>query len=188
MSETETQPKKPGKMKKILLVLVLVLVVGGGGVAGGLYASGGMSGAGLVEDPNKPRLVPRADASPSAVASATAQAESGRPDPRLFQATYVPLEGNFTTNLQDNGGFVQMGLGIATYHDQRVIERLASHEMAVRSAILLVLAEQNSADLASAEGKEALKAALKKAINDTLTIKEGFGGIDDVYFTSLVMQ
>jgi len=38
------------------------------------------------------------------------------------------------------------------------------------------------------QGKEALREELKNAINNALTIREGFGGIDDVYFTSFVTQ
>lgn len=188
MSDTEATAKKPGKKKKILLFVLLALLIGGGGVAGGLYASGGIGGGGPAEDPNKPKLVARGDASASDIASATAAAERGRPDPRLFQATYHPMENQFTANLQDNGGFIQLSLGVATYYDSRVIERLTAHDMAVRSAVLMVLSQQDSATLSTAEGKEALKGELKNAINNTLTNKEGFGGIDDVYFTSLIMQ
>ena len=42
--------------------------------------------------------------------------------------------------------------------------------------------------IVASSGKEALRQELKNAINNALTIREGFGGIDDVYFTSFVTQ
>jgi flagellar FliL protein len=60
--------------------------------------------------------------------------------------------------------------------------------MAVRSAILMRLSEQDPLELASGEGKEKLRQSLKKSVNDVLTIKEGFGGIEEVFFTSFVTQ
>jgi flagellar FliL protein len=83
---------------------------------------------------------------------------------------------------------VQLSLGVSTFYDERVVEAVKTHEMAVRSAILLVLAEQDAIALSSPQGKEQLKSKLRLAVNDVLKKKEGFGGIDDVYFTTLVIQ
>jgi flagellar FliL protein len=60
--------------------------------------------------------------------------------------------------------------------------------MAIRSAVLLALSEQDAGALSTPQGKEQLKAKLRLAVNDVLKKREGFGGIDDVYFTSLVIQ
>src|SRR5687768_475797 len=118
MSETEKpKPKKKSKMKKLLLLTVALVVIGGGGAGAVLYASGGvMPGSSAVEeDPDQPHLVPRDGANPASVDAARERARQGQVDPRLFQATYVPLEGNFTSNLRGGGSFVQIGLGVSTY-------------------------------------------------------------------------
>ena len=60
--------------------------------------------------------------------------------------------------------------------------------MAVRSAVLMTLSQQGLMNVSTAEGKKALKQDLKKAVNDALKAREGFGGIDQVYFTSFVVQ
>jgi flagellar FliL protein len=52
----------------------------------------------------------------------------------------------------------------------------------------MTLTEQDPTVIGTLQGKQALKQALKNAINEALTIREGFGGIDDVYFTSFVTQ
>ena len=59
---------------------------------------------------------------------------------------------------------------------------------AIRSTILMVLSQQDSFTISTPEGKLKLQQELKGAINATLKQRTGFGGIDNVYFTSLVVQ
>ena len=60
--------------------------------------------------------------------------------------------------------------------------------MPIRSAILMVLSQQDSFTISTPEGKLKLQKDLKQAINDVLRQRTGFGGIDNVYFTSMVVQ
>lgn len=180
--------KKAGKFKKILVVTLGLAVLGGGGAGAALWAGLIPTGAGAAEDPNVPQLVPREGVSAAQIAAAREKAKTGRPDPRVFQPTYYPLEQSFTSNLRSGDAFVQIGLGVSTFYDERVPANLKAHEMAVRSAILMTLSEQDPVEIAGTEGKRKLKQALRDSINDVLTIREGFGGIDDVYFTSFVTQ
>ena len=139
------------------------------------------------EDPDQPQLVVREGVSERG-GRRRRGARTGTPDPRVFQATYVPLEGNFTSNLRGGDAFVQVGLGVSTFYDEHVTESLTRNMMAIRSAIMLALSEADPIDITTFRGKEALKEALRNAINSVLTNREGFGGIDDVYFTSFVTQ
>ena len=182
----ETAPPKK-KKGKLFLMLSLVVLLGGGGGAG-LYASGVLIPTNAGHDAHRPQLVPRSEVSSSEVAEAMERARQGQVDPRVFQATYHTLENNFTSNLRGGQAFVQIGIGVSTYYDERVIEHLTKHEMAIRSAILMVLSEQDPIAIATSEGKEALRQQLKNAVNRVLTNKEGFGGIDEVHFTSFVTQ
>ena len=84
--------------------------------------------------------------------------------------------------------FVQVGVAISTPYDSRVIENLKTHELAVRSAILLSLGETSEEEVFSADGKTRLQKRLAAAINAVLKEKEGFGGIDNVYFTNFIVQ
>jgi flagellar FliL protein len=185
----EPAPKKKRRGKKILFTLTALLVIGGG-AGGGLYAMGinPLASHGEAEDPDMPHLVVREGVSADVADAARHRARRGRPDPRVFQATYYPLANNFTSNLRGGQAFVQIGLGVSTYYDERVIENLRTHDMAVRSAVLMTLTEQDPVEITTFQGKQRLKIALRNAINEALTIREGFGGIDDVYFTSFVTQ
>jgi flagellar FliL protein len=50
------------------------------------------------------------------------------------------------------------------------------------------MSEFTSEDIAGREGKENLADAIKNSINDMLMKVEGFGGIENVHFTSFVIQ
>lgn len=190
MSDTEAPAKKKGKGKKIILLLGGLLLLGGGGVGAGLYASnsGLISGGHAPAEPERPNLVPRDGVSESDAARYFSSTGDKRVDGTKFIASYYPLAGNFTSNLRDDEGIIQVGLGVSTFYDEHVLENVKLHEMAVRSAVLLELSQQDSAGLFTPKGKEALKARLRLAVNSVLKKKEGFGGIDEVYFTSFVIQ
>jgi flagellar FliL protein len=193
MDDTEAATTgKPKKKSRKLIKLAMAMIVFGGAAAGGaLYAQGaglialpGMAKPGKAEDPNRPQLVPREGADPE-----NFEVVGGRPvEADKFQVSYYPIEEKFTSNLRDSGGFIQIGVGISTYYDERVLQNVERHEMALRSAVLMQLADQDPEVVATPKGKLGLKSRLTRAVNEVLEEKEGFGGIDDVYFTSFVMQ
>lgn len=186
MSDTEKAPKKKGKGKKVMLLAGVLLLFGGGGA--GLYASQTGLIGGHSPEPDRPQLVPREGVSEAEAQRYFSPVGDKRPDPAKFQSTYYPLDENFTANLRDGEGFIQVALGVSTFYDERVIENLKRHEMAVRSAILMTLSDQDAMQMSTPRGKEALKVSLRAAVNDVLKKKESFGGIDDVHFTSFVIQ
>ncbi len=194
--------KKGGKAKALILYGVGGLTLLGGGVGAGLYASGSLVGSAKHEDPRRPKLVLRSE-HPSEAATGghgdektpvrrvgtDAAAHDDAPiDPRKYEIAYYPIEQSFTANLADGGGFAQVGISLATYFDSRVGDNLERQAVPIRSAILMVLSDQQAAVLATPPGKQMLQRQLTKAINQVLREKEGFGGIDNVYFTSLVVQ
>jgi flagellar FliL protein len=181
--------KKGGKMKKILIIGGGALLLLGGGGAAGMYAGGKLGGGKheKAEDPNKPKLVLKEGEHGPTAAEGHGSSDSPA-DPELYKATYFPLEQTFTSNLTDTNGFAQIGIGVSTLYDQKVLDNLKENEMPVRSAVLMTLADQEAAVLSTPEGKKTLQKKLKLAINDVLKEKTGFGGIDDVYFTSFIIS
>jgi flagellar protein FliL len=206
MSKTADPAATPAKKrgaKKLALYGVGGLALLGGGVGAGVYASGaGMVGEKSHEDPRRPKLVLRSDhaaeaaegghgedkAAPRRVGTVSVEKEGLPLDPRKYEIAYYPVEQSFTANLADGSGFVQVGISIATYYDSRVGDNIERQMVPIRSAILMVLSDQQSAVLATPEGKQMLQRQLTRSINEILRQKEGFGGIDNVYFTNLVVQ
>ncbi|KQN39544.1 flagellar basal body protein FliL [Sphingomonas sp. Leaf407] len=208
----EAPVKKKGKMGKMLVLGVGVLVLLGGGVGAGLYASsaGLIGGGGHKEaaDPDTPKLVPKSEEVKAGAESGGESgggeggesgggnetvAEGGKPTPEgeggdRYASSYYAMEKEFTANLADSVHFAQIGVAISTPYDHKVLDNLKTHEIAVRSAVLMALGETTEDQVFTADGKKQLALRLKKAINDTLVQKEGFGGIGNVYFTNFVVQ
>ena len=63
----------------------------------------------------------------------------------------------FTSNLKNGSGFAQLSISIATYYDEQVLRNIEEHETAIRSAILMTLAEQDNAALGTPQGKQMLQ-------------------------------
>lgn len=181
MNETISEaPKKRGGLKKALMAGLGAIILAAGGAGGAIYATqAGLIGGGAAhEEPqiSKPQLVKRAGTDAHA---------SGKP---AYEPTYFEIEKNFTANLRDADGFMQVQLGISTYYDSRVLDNIKRHELPIRSAVLMTLSDQSVDIVSTPQGKTQLQKALKDTINRVLQEKEGFGGIDDVYFTSFVIQ
>jgi flagellar FliL protein len=81
-----------------------------------------------------------------------------------------------------------LSIACSTRRDYRVLLWLKKHELAIRSAVLAVLADTPEEDVGSAEGKERLQKRLTAAINKVLAEAEGFGGVDAVYFKTFIVQ
>jgi flagellar FliL protein len=203
--EEAATKKKGGKMKWILIGLG-VLVLGGGGAGAGLYFGGVIGGkADGHAEASGPKLVPhseqkRAEAGKEGgegggegEAEGGASESTGKPTPKgeggdEYASNYYALEKEFTSNLRDSVHFIQVGVAVSTPYDDTVINNLKTHEIAVRSALLLALGETEEEDVFTADGKAKLQRRLTKAINDTLKQKEGFGGVSNVYFTNFIVQ
>lgn len=184
------RPKKGRRIMKLGLAIVILATLGAGGVVAGYFAANGFDTAPpFREELNKPKLVPKeGQAVGMTLADLTGDKQTTRFKESAFKATYYPIEGPFTTNLKDSNSFAQLSLSVATYYDAQVLDNIEEHETAIRSAILLLIAEQDLATLGTQQGKQALQKLLTDAINRVLKKKTGFGGVNNVYFTSFVVQ
>jgi flagellar protein FliL len=190
--KAEGGKKKGGMMMKLIIGLVL-MAVGGGGVFGAM-AAGVIPGMGHEEEEvdHSPQLVRKGEEDPYAVpgegaeegAAAYVPGEEGSE----YRTVYYTFEEEFTSNLRDSPAMVQMSLAASTQRDGRVLMWMKEHELAIRSQLLIDLADTNEVEFMSPEGKERLQERMVASINRVLTEEEGFGGIDKVYFRSLIVQ
>ena len=58
-----------------------------------------------------------------------------------FLTTYYEFPGNFTTNLKNSKKFLQISVGVSTQYDEKVIEMVDQHQLALRSVILSVVSD-----------------------------------------------
>ena len=183
-------PKKKGGKMKLIIMIVGALALIGGGVAGGMVAAGmGLGGAKAKShvDPDAPKLVLRSGQSADPTVE-DKEVGSFAPDPRRYKPSYYTMDQPFTSNLRDTDGIAQISLGVSTFYDSKVLDNFKDNEMPIRSAVLETLADQDAFALGTPEGKTALQAKLRDAMNRVLVQKTGYGGIDDVYFTNFIIQ
>lgn len=195
--EPKEKKKKGGGMLLKLAFPVVLLGAGGGGVYG-LVAAGVIGGGGggkEVKEDKNPKLVRKGEEDPFAPKSAEGghgeeggAAEVEGDGGSEYKTSYFTFSEEFTSNLKNSDALVQISLACSTRRDGRVLMWLKKHELAIRSALLNVLADTPEEDIGSLEGKDRLQKRLTKAINDVLTKEEGFGGVDQVYFKSFLVQ
>ena len=189
-----TPKKKGGGVMRLLKTLLGSAVLVGAGFGGGyFYFANPLSPA-----QDMLRLIdPKEEA---AAAEAAAHAEEGDgeaapkklpkplPEQELFVTSYYSFPDPLTSNLKDSRRFLQVQVGVSTQYDAQVITNVTTHTPALMSDMLAVISTFTEEDLAGTEGRAKLAEALKAAINKRLGKVEGFGGVEDVFFPSFVLQ
>jgi flagellar FliL protein len=194
--DKDAKDAKPAKGKGMAVKIggaLALLAAGGGGVFGLVQAGviGGGGGEHEKED-NSPKLIRKGEEDPFAPKTKEKEGE-GLPEVEgdggsEYRTVYYNFTDDFTSNLKNSDGLVQVSLAASTRRDGRVLMWMKKHELAIRSAMLAVLADTPEEDVYTMEGKDRLQKRLTAAINKVLTETEGFGGVDAVYFKSFLVQ
>lgn len=148
---------------------------------------------------------PGSEAQASDSESSEAEEVSESDEPPL-PASYYPLKPNFTVNYDVNGRqrFLQAELTLM-YRDEAILKTLELHMPAVRNGLVLLLSSQTFDELQTPEGKEKLRAAALKTVQDILEKERAAAAekdkdkekpkskkpaptIEQVLFTNFVMQ
>lgn len=190
----EPKPKKPILLIAVAVLLVLVLL--GGAVAGTLFFTGFFK--------PKPELTAEQQLEADA-----AKAEGGKdgdkkgkdgkdgppekltkksPELTRFDTTYYQIEREFLVNLTGSRKVMSVQIAISTRYDQRVIDNVKKHEFALRSVVMDSMRQTVEADLAKPEFRKDLAVRTRDVMNTMLEKAEDFGGIEDVHFTSFIVQ
>tara|TARA_R110002072_G_scaffold292544_3_gene461367 strand:- start:11993 stop:12580 length:588 start_codon:yes stop_codon:yes gene_type:complete len=190
-STTEPKPKKKGGLIKAVLFGLVLLGAGGGGTYAA-FASGMIGQHAEKPEDLKPKLVLKGTEDPFPFAAEGADKDkiqivhgSGGSE---YRTAYYNFSDEFTSNLAGGTALIQISVAASTHHDGRVLMWLHEHETALRSRILVELASTEEAELMGVSGKEQLQKRLTAAINEVLEEREGFGGVANVYFRSLIIQ
>ena len=177
--------KKPGKLKWIIIgVLGVVLLLGA--TFGVLYFAGIIGGgddaAAVAEDEAA------ADAEP-ADKEDKADKKGGKAAAAKAPPIYHPMEPPFVVNFTaaSDVRFMQVTLQVSA-RDQAVIDRVKEHTPAIRNGLVLLFSGQDPAALNTREGKETLLKQCLDEVNRVLKEQTGSAGVENVYFTSFVMQ
>ena len=110
------------------------------------------------------------------------------PEVDSYETTYFEFPGDFTTNLKGSRKFLQVSVGVSTQYDEKVMEVVDSHQLALRSEILSTISDFTEEDISGSEGKKKLSKRLIEVLNKKLESFDEFPGIEDVYFTAFILQ
>ena len=191
--EENTEPKKRGPLLRILAFALGGLLLIAAGLGGGylLFGSGQSDPSEEIESIIEKKME-QAEAERAAeedlASDEASKVSKEAPEVEAFVTTYFEFPGTFTTNLMNSRKFVQVGIGVSTQYDESVMVNVEAHQLTLRSVILDTMSEFSEQDVQGKAGRVLLAAALRDSINGKLMLLEGFGGIEEVHFTSFVLQ
>ena len=195
----EEEPKKSGLVKIIIFVVAGILLIGVG-LGAGYFMFGG-----------EPEPDPSAEVNQIIEGKNTkakeieeenkneegeVEGEDGLikknvkdiPEVNSYETTYFEFPGDFTTNLKGSRKFLQLSVGVSTQYDEKVMEVVDSHQLALRSEILSTVSDFSEEDISGSDGKKKLSDRLLVVLNAKLETLKEFPGIEDVYFTAFILQ
>ena len=110
------------------------------------------------------------------------------PEVDTYETTDFEFPGDFTTNLKGSRKFLQVSVGVSTQYDEKVMEVVDSHQLALRSEILSTISDFTEEEISGSDGKKKLSERLMVVLNKKLEALNEFPGIEDVYFTAFILQ
>ena len=110
------------------------------------------------------------------------------PQETRFEKNYMQMDKELMTNITGSKKVMVVQVALMTHYDQRVFDNIKKHDFAIRSAMLDVLRQTTEAEISRADFRKNLADKLKDVMNEVLEKNEDFGGIEDVFFTSFVVQ
>lgn len=185
----EEGAEAPKKKKPILLILgivVLAVVLMVGVAFGTLYFSGFYEKKAELAAMDK--LEELEAAATKAKDEAPAKLKKEAPEATRFEKNYFQIEKELMTNITGSKKVMVVQLAVMTHYDSRVFDNIKKHEFALRSAMLDLMRQTTEAEANKPEFRKEMAIKLKDIMNSLLEEYEDFGGIEEVMFTSFVMQ
>ena len=169
--EKESKEEKGGSAMKIVIIVVLSVVLAGGSAGAALYFSGVF---------DKKEEVARNETHGDDASAANAARS---------RALYIPLDPPFVVNLDDNGTlrFMQINVSIMARRKE-VIEEIGANTPRIKNDLLMLFARQKYSELALVDERERLRQEALKLVQDVMQEISGTGGVEELFFTSFVVQ
>mgnify|MGYP003345971685 FL=1 len=171
---------------KIILAVVGAIVLMVGVMFGTLFFSGYFEKKAELAAQDK--LEELEAAASKAKIEAPSKIKKEAPEATRFEKNYLQLDKELMTNITGSKKVMVVQVALMTHYDSRVFDNVKKHEFALRSAMLDVMRQTTEADVTKPDFRKELASKLKDVLNELLEKFEDFGGIEDVFFTSFVMQ
>lgn len=205
--DLEEDVKKGGKkIWKILFVFLIVLLLAGGISGGTLYFTGFWNGADKIAkaevDEKKDKKSKKSKKNKKSKKSQKRKKDKKKKGKKKVsknkaskskgpkkRALYFPLKPEFTVNFENtqSASYLQIAIQVMA-REQDALDDVEHHMPAIRNSVLLLLGSQTFEKVNTHVGKEKLRKSVLKTIQKILKSETGKTGIEDVYFTSIIMQ
>ena len=188
--EIEVEGKKKSPLIKIIVIVLVALLLLIGTAVGTMFVTGFFDKKDTLAAEQAMKAMEESAADPKAGASDTTPQKKAKESPELerFEKSYMELEKPLVSNLTGTRKVIQLNAAIMTHYDERVFKNAKKHEFALRSVTLDVMRQVTEADMAKPEFRKELAHKIREEMNALLQKHEDFGGIEEVYFTSFVVQ
>lgn len=188
--EIEVEGKKKSPLIKIVVIALVAILLLVGTAVGTMFVTGFFDKKDTAAAEQALKNMEAGAADSKAAASEAAPPKKAKESPELqrFENSYMELEKPLVSNLTNTRKVIQLNLAIMTHYDERVFKNAKKHEFALRSVALDVMRQMTEADLAKPEFRKELAAKIREEMNGVLQKYEDFGGIEEVFFTSFVVQ
>lgn len=177
--EGTPQPTTRGETLKTVLFVVVFLLLGVGVGGGGVYFLTQTKAGTVTADAED-------DGEETDVADDEEEAAAAEQPSTPY---YFSLDPAFVVNFPGRGRakFLQVNIDGVT-RDPNLKEDITTHLPRIRNNIVLLLSSKTYEDVITAEGKEKLRQEVLGEINKILLDETGKDDVEDVFFTSFVMQ
>ena len=207
-AEAEAKPKSKKGLLLIVLGVVGIVVLVVAVMIGTLAATGQLSkpapaaegeaeaadGHGAPEKKDDGHGAPAktdAHGAPSkgdAKEAGTGKLSKKSPDSTKFEYSYFQVERDFLVNLSGSKKVMSVQIAIMTRYDDRVVTNVKKHEFALRSVVMDAMRLTTEAEVVKPDFRKDLAIKLRDTMNTLLEKYEDFGGIEEIYFTSFIVQ
>ncbi len=115
--------------------------------------------------------------------------QGGEGNAALGEAKYVKLGDSFVVNFLagDQIRYLQVTIEVMT-HDPNIPGAIETHLPVIRNNLVMLFSGLGYKTLSSVEGKQKIREEALHEVQKILEKRTGSAGIDDLYFTSFVMQ
>ena len=187
--EIEVEEKKKSPLVKIIIFAVVGILVLAGVVVGTMFVTGFFDRKDThVMEARLAELEAQASAAKAASDAIPQKVTKESPELTRFENSYMDLEKPLVSNMMNSRKVMQVNISIMTHYDERVFKNVKKHEVALRSVALDVMRQQTDGELNTPEFRKDRANKIRDAMNKTLEKYEDFGGIEEIFFSSFVVQ
>lgn len=176
--DTEGGEKAPKSKSKLLIIILVVVLLLGVSATATLMLTGVLSGddeaVAATEDQSGGKSDKDKDAKKTKI---------------KLPLNYVPLDPPFVVNFGGDTDirFLQITIEVGTRNPE-VVESIKEQRPAIRNSLVMLFSSQDPYVLNTREGKEKLRAETLSEIQKVMKEETGSTDVENVFFTSFVMQ